>query len=517
MRPIRPICAALALIPASLGATERPLSAIEWLDQPFSSQVAPEAPAGLSEPPVTGAVITPEIDVQPLGAPSPDSVGLLPTATTGLPRHMWRASDARELRKAMERVSPRMLPAAQALIYTLLLAEADPPSGTGEDAAFLRTRIEALVRFGAVDPARALLERADPAKPDLFDLWLNLTLLSGDEHKPCSILKRQPSLSPDYAARIYCIARAGDWMTAALTFETASALGVLDAQQTALLGGFLDPETIPESPYAPPDGTPSPLVFRLYEANGSPLPTRNLPLVFAAADLRGLSGWRTELEAAERLSRSGALPASQLFGYYNDRSPAASGGIWDRVRSIQTFDRALFSRDAQRVAVTLPAAWEAMQDRGLAVPFAQHFTPALLQVDLPQEVQPLALRVSLLSPQYEAAALRFGALSGPEERLLRAVARGLMAEDIADVPASDPLTEAIMQGLVASGAAERHEPLLQDGKLGEAILDATTALGRVSHGNARAARDSLRTLRAVGLEDTARRAALQLLILGPAR
>ncbi len=508
----------MLVLSAPLGATERPLSAIDWLDRPFDTQVAPQAPITLNEPPVTGSAVVPDIVVQPLGAPTPDSVGLLPTATTGLPRDMWRASQTQDLLAALDRVSPDMLPAAQALIFTLLLAEADPPLGSGEDATFLRARVATLARFGAVDPARALLERADPARPELFDLWLNLTLLSGDEEKACNLLKGTPSLSSDYAERIYCIARAGDWMTAALTYETAAALGALDPTMEVLLGQFLDPETIPEDASAPSAATPTPLLFRLQEASGTPLPTRNLPLAFAAADLRGLAAWRAELEAAERLSRTGALPATRLFGLYTDRSPAASGGIWDRVRAVQAFDRALFSRDPARVAETLPPAWDAMKDHGLAVPFAQFFTPVLMQIDIPPEVRPTALRMSLLSPDYEAAALKFSALNNPEDRMLMAIARGMTPDEAAGSgPGQNAFTQAILEGLTTRGTSEEDRPKLQDGKLGETILETTITLGQASEGAPRDIRESLRTLRALGLEDTARRAALQLLILGPER
>lgn len=504
----------LALLSAPLGATERPLSAIDWLDRPGAAQIAAPPPATrLDEPPVANTATIPGVSVSPLGAATPDSVGLLPTATTGLPGSIWRASRQRDLIHAFDQVAPTTLPAVRALFYTLLLAEADPPADSGDTAEFLRARAQTLVRFGAVDPARALLERAGPARPELFDLWLDLTLLSGDEDKPCAILRSNPALSAEYGARIYCTARAGDWMTAALTYETAAALGAMQEPLTALLAQYLDPETIHGKPDQPPPATPTPLVFRLFEAIGAPLPTRNLPRAFAMADLRGLSGWKAELEAAERLARTGALPATRLFGLYTDRSPAASGGIWDRVRAVQAFDRALFSRDPERVTETLPAAWSTMRDHGLAIPFAQFFAPALMQVDVPPQVQRDALRIALLSPDYEAGAAQFSALSDPEDRMLMAVARGMATQQ----DAQGAWSATILQGLDGTDASDRHKPLLQSQKLGEAILQAATALGQASHGTAPDAREGLKTLRAVGLEDTARRAALQLLILGPAR
>ena len=56
----------------------------------------------------------------------------------------------------------------------------------------------------------------------------------------------------------------------------------------------------------------TPLLFRLHEAIGEPLPTGNLPRSYAVADLRDLAGWKPQLEAAERLAVTGALPANRL-------------------------------------------------------------------------------------------------------------------------------------------------------------------------------------------------------------
>lgn len=504
------VCSLSASLWAGIAFAQQPLSAIDWLDKPNSAPLAQPDTITIKEPPVTDTANIPGVQVTTLGEVQPDSVGLLPSATTGLPRNMWQASPSADLIAALNEVEPDTLPAMQALIYTLLLAEADAPPGTGSDAAFLKARVQTLVRFGAVDPARALIERAGPDRPELFDLWLSLSLLTGDEDKPCSVLRGAPSLSADYAARIFCTARAGDWDTAALTFETAVAIGAIDGRISDLLAQYLDPELIDTNPTLAPPQTPTPLVFRLYEAVGSPLPTRALPRAFANADLRGLNGWKAELEAAERLAQVGALPATRLLGLYTDRSPAASGGIWDRVSAVQDFDSALFSRDPARIAATLPPAWTAARTSGLAVPFAQLFAKPLMDIILPTTAARTAFDVALLSPDYEAAAQGFDTLTGPDVATLRAVARGQSAPE---EPRS-PFAQQILNGLSGARPTDRYAALLDSGKLGEAILMAATELGQAGPGSARDISDALTTLRAVGLEDTARRAALQLLILG---
>ncbi|WP_371223854.1 hypothetical protein [Roseovarius sp. 2305UL8-3] len=492
----------------SAADAQQPLSAIDWLDKQNSVPLAQPRLAPSEEPPVTTTADIPGVKVTPLGEAQPDSVGLLPTTTTGLPRSMWRASAARDVIAHLARADPDSLPAVQALIYTLLLAEADAPTALNGNAEFLKARVHTLVRFGAVDPARALLERAGPTRKGLFDLWLNLSLLTGDEDKACNLLRDEPGLSPDYAARIFCTARAGDWSTAALTYDTAVAIGTLDGQVATLLAEFLDPEMIDNGPQLAPPSEPTPLVFRLYEANGAPLPTIRLPRAFAMADLRGTSGWRSELEAAERLARTGALPATRLLGLYTDRSPAASGGIWDRVRAFQSFDKALFSRDPQKVADALPEAWTTAKERGLAVPFAQLFADGLMELDMPEDTKPLVYRIALLSPDYEIAPTRYPPKSG-FETLLAGLARGEPDGTLA----TTPLETAIVDGFSSTAASDPHAPLLEEGKLGEAILLAAIQLGEGRVGRERDVREGIATLRAVGLEDTARRAALQLLIL----
>lgn len=500
---------ALALGCASAAWAQQPLSAIDWLDRQATVPVA--RPLAPDEPPVTNSADIPGVEVTQLGKSHPDSVGLLPSASTGLPRSLWQASETSDLTALLKRADPEALPAIRALFYTLLLAEADAPLGTGADAAFLKARVHSLVRFGAVDPARALLERAGPDTPALFDTWLGLTLLSGDEDQACTMLRKRPALSSDYAARVYCTARAGDWNTAALTFETAHALGALEANEAELLAQFLDPELVGTSPQLAPPRTLSPLVFRLYEAVGAPLPTGGLPRAFAMTDLRGVSGWKAEIEAAERLTRTGALPATRLLGLYTERKPAASGGVWDRVAAIQAFDNALFRRDPAKVAETLPDAWQTARSQGLEVPFAQMFASALADLELPAELHDLAFRIALLSDAYESAAARFGPATR-RERLLAGLAQG--APDMTE--AQSPLERAIVAGFATGGAAPSHMPLLEAGKLGEAILTAGLQMGTGQPGSAPDITAAIATLRAVGLEDTARRAALQLLILGEA-
>ncbi|MEQ9258002.1 MAG: hypothetical protein RIG84_02770 [Roseovarius sp.] len=521
--------ALLALGGALLAVTapalaQEPLSAIDWLKSPAPITVAQpleqtigdtdgdgrvESDEGLRSvaPARPGGVTVPDVAVMPLGEAQADAVGLLPASTTGLPPTLWEASATDALAEALAELGGTPLPAVQALYYTLILAEAEPPSDVASNARFLIARVDALRSFGAVEPALALIERAGPRRPELFDSWMDLALLTGEEHEPCRALMEAPRLTGHYATRIFCLARAGDWQTAALTLETAAATGALSPHEEALLTAFLDPEAETTAATMAPPRHMSPLVFRLYEAVGTFLPTRTLPREYAVADLRGTMGWRAEIEAAERLAQTGALPANRLLGLYTQQRPAASGGVWERVRAMQEIDAAMESGEPQAVALALPRAWLAMKAQGLGVAFATLYGERLAAMDLPSQ-RDVAHEVALLSPAYERAAEALGPQTA-RLRFLEGLARGAPDGSLAETQGA----RAIAQGFAAREPGRGAAELLARGALGEAILQAARALDGQSATPGRAVSEALATLRLVGLEDMARRAALQMLLL----
>jgi len=489
-------------------AAQEPLSAIDWLDD--IDTVALPAPYGTfgSEPPAADAIDLPDIAVTPLDAARADAVGLLPGTTTGLPASLWQASPTPALIRRLDALPDMPLPAVQALYYTLLLAEADAPEDAGRAARFLSARIETLRRFGAVEPALALVERAGGTVPQLFDQWLDLSLLNGTEDRACAALREKPGLSNNLTARIFCIARAGDWTTAALIHHGATSLGALGDPDATLLALFLEPEMIETTaPPAAPEGLTA-LQFRLFEAVGAALSTRNLPRAFAMADLRGTAGWKAEIEAAERLARTGALAGTQLLGLYTARKPAASGGVWDRVAAVQALDTALTGNDAQAVADALPAAWSAAREMQLETVMADLFAERLMQMTLPDRVRALVLDIALLSPLYETAARDLTPVT-PRQRFAVGLAQGSPSADMATTPTEAAITD----GFARTGAAPEHQALLDQGRLGEAILSAATRLDARSNATREGLGAALSALRAFGLEETARRAALQILLL----
>lgn len=481
-------------------AQQAPLSAIEWLNQ--TPTVTLDMGLVPTEPPVSEGVFTPDVNVSTLDQNGHDAVGLLPSNVTGLPASLWSNSAANQLSKLVEDQRPDVLPAMQALLYTLLLAEADPPRDAGRANELLLARIDKLVEMGALEQAGALLERAGATTPALFARWFDVTLLMGLEETACHALIASPHLAPDYASRIFCTARSGDWRAAALTLDSAKALGLISEELDALLLRFLDPDLFESEPLLVAANAATPLKFRLYEAIGEGQTTTNLPRPYAHADLRSTAGWKAQLEAAERLARTAALHENRLLGIYTERAPAASGMIWDRVAALQAFDRAMTDHQVTAISDSLPQAWAAMREVHLEVPFARLYGTALLQLPLQGVTARLARDIALLSADYERAAH-----SG-----LRDFLAGLALGTPPRSP-TDPTHRAIADAFHGAGVPQELTTMLARGQLGEVILTAMALMNDGAAGDLTALTDALATLRAVGLEDTARRAALQVALL----
>ncbi|WP_424830771.1 hypothetical protein [Ruegeria sp.] len=504
--PIRTALLAIVLAGGAQAQSSEPLSVIDWLSSPPENLPS----TVLLEPPVTQTGLQPDVSVTPLEALSPP-LGLVSSSVTGLPVDLWRRSEPSRLAELIKRVRVKDSPAMQRLLFTLLLSEARRPADPDEPDALLMARLDRLMQLGAADPVQSLVQLAGPTDTqDRFKRWFDATLLTGDEDRSCTALIAQPHLSRDYAAQIFCKARRGDWTSAALTLEAAHALQVLPQEELDVLDRFLSPELFEDAAYLPQPDDPSPLTFRLFEAIGERLPTASLPRAYANADLRDVAGWKAQIEAAERLTRIGALTPNQLLGLYTERKPAASGAVWDRVAAIQRFDGALQPDNPEGVAKTLPKAWKQMRSVGLEVPFAELFAQRLSAVPLADpEAENLRWRILMLSELYEDAAL--DAPKGSDNNhFLAALAQG----DPGRARSPSPLADAIAEGFAwAAPVPPDIDALLQNEQLGEAVLEAMTLFAHGARGNLVDLTAAIAAFRRVGLEDTARRASLQLMIL----
>ncbi len=494
--------AAFLVLAAGPAIAQDPLSSIDWL-----SQEAVTVPS-IDESPAVSDATAPEINVTPLDRQSKDPVGLLPPDVTGLARNIWSSSREETLVDLIQLDRRESLPAIREFVKVLMLAEADPPLGAGAEGALFLARVDKLVELGAVEQAKSLIELATPDTAPVFQRWFDVSLLMGTEDAACRVMNDTPALAPNYIARVFCQARAGEWALAVLSLNTHRVLGDISPAENDILSRFLDPELFEGEPplTAPRDVTP--LLFRLHEAFGEPLVTSGLPLAFAHADLRGNNAWRAQLDAAERLARQDAVSENVLQKFYTARTPAASGGIWDRAAAIIRLDNAVTEGDATAVSRHLPAAWDAMKQARTEVPFAKLYSAALQDMDLTGEAREIAFRVGLLSPDYRSVADQLDDEDGFDPFLI-AIAKGRPQ----DVPVTAPRALAVQSAFSNATAPVELQYLVANGKTGEAMLRAVILFNEGFAGDARSLTDALALFRLVGLEDIARRASLQLMIL----
>lgn len=500
----------------------QPLSAIDWLSQPVTAPVetvvpkvvdpAPKKPK-INEAPVTKEGGLPQnVTVSVLGGPSPDAVGLLSPAQTGFPHALWGLGLTDEAAAALTRADPVGLPALQSLLITILLAEALPPADAGDEGRLLMARLDKLLALGALDQAQALLDAALPAAtPELFRRSFDVALLTGNEDRACQALVEAPDLSPTLPSRVFCMARAGDWATAALTLRTAEALETITEDEAALLSRFLDPDLFEEDEVPQPPTPVTPLIWRIYEAIGEPLPTATLPLAFAHADLSERAGWKSQVEAAERLARAGAISPNLLLGLFSQREPAASGGVWDRVDAFQRFDAALQDGDLTAVEQRLPLAFARMADAELEVPFATLFAEDLAKLKLSGDAARIAYDMGLLSPAFARLSNSLHAPDDLRGRFLTGLAQG----SVKGLTPPDSMARAIAPAFDGTEVALSEDAtlLLQQARVGEALLLAMSRIEEGLHGELKRLAEGLALMRKLGLEVTARRTALELLLL----
>lgn len=482
------------------------MSAIDWLSQSVNeSPVAAQPKTNVAESVVSG-----NIAVTTLGGIRKDSVGLLPPAVSGLPRDFWAGSSTETITRLIGALKTDSLPELLTLGERILLAELDAPDGAGNGATLLIARIDKLLDLGALEQAQALLERAGPDNAALFRRWFDVSLLSGHAEHACSAMQAAPGFAPTLEARIFCLARSGDWNAAALSLATGETLGFIAPADADLIARFLDPDLYEGEPDLPPPVPLTPLKFAMREAIAQPRPPGALPLAFAAVDLRRSAAWRSQLEAGERLVRSQAIDARILIEAYTARKPAASGGIWNRAAAIQALDLALLSSDGAAVARALPGAYAAMREVALEVPFAKYFDERLAALALPQTASGTALRVALLASNYETAPKRFDpATQTAANRFLLGLARG----NVHGLAPPGTLGEAIAAAFLRPMPEGELFDFLTQKRLGEAVLKAILMLKDEAFADPGDVQMALSTLRAVGLEEVARRTAIQLLLL----
>ena len=487
----------------ALAIENQPLSAIGWLSD---SVDLPDVDVQ-AEPDVPLATLPDEITVMPLDAPLPDRAGLRPASAHGLDAKLWGRSSSGDLARSLAglQIGSDAPPSLVKFLRDLLVLEFEPPIDAAVDNSFFLARVDKLLALGQLDLAERLIEAADNPGAQYFRRKFDVALLKGTETEACRQIEETPDLSPTYPARIFCLARLGEWDVAALTLGNAEALGILSEDEDQLLLHFLDPELFEGEPVPRPPRLPTPLLFRLYEAVGERIPTGDLPVAFAEADLSEVVGWQARLIAAERLTAARALPIEQLFTIFQERKPAASGGVFDRAAALQNFRKAIERGDVAGVEGTLPAAWRAAVAGGFEADYAGWVADRIDSMPLDDTAGHLAFEIGLLAGR-PGVAEQFASRG---DEFLLALAKG----DRTTGPGPDTLSRAVLRGLSAIGPGRAYQALIDDDRTGEALFRAIAQLQDGAAGNPDATAHSLALLNHIGLSDLARQIAVELVLM----
>jgi hypothetical protein len=511
---------AASLATAAPGAfAAEPRSAIPWLSESLAAAPTPDPPRPAPRVPAPddGIVVT------ALGDISQDAVGLVPPERSGFPPALWGPAPADAVRAAILGHPGEGVPAARGLFHRILIAEADPPAG-GSQGALLVARIDRLMQIGALEDAGALIERAGPDTPELFRRWFDIGILLDRTKAPCSALRDNPGLSPTLPARVFCLARGGDWNAAEITLTLGGEVGGLAEEQERMLAWFLDPVLFEGEPPPPVPEPLTPLDFFMREAVGLPRPPGPLPDAFLHLDLAEYAPVRFRINAGERLVGAGAVPAERLFEAYRAGEPAASGGVWERAAAVQDVDAALADGDTVAIGPALVAADVALTARGLRTALAEEYGAALAGLDagaLTEEAQAPLIELLLLAGETDAAAAAAGPEPTARHRVLLALAGagGASLGEAAETAGSDHERAALdgLQAIMPSDAREeRLAAMLRERRVGETLLAALDLVSAGTETDPQALRSAIYILRRAGLTADARRIALETLLLGEA-
>ena len=261
-----------------------PLSAVDWLSDILE---IPQASEGTGD--LTGVVIEP-VETTRLSDVQKDTVGLFPEQISGIPANFWGNSNPARLAGLIRNAPTSQLPEITALWRRIILAEINPPALSNTNDVLLLARLDNLLTVGDLDPAEALLKAADASNPQLFRRWFDVSILTQRADNACKRMVSTPNFAPTLHARVFCLARSGDWGAASVTLSTGKALGEISPQDALLLGMFLDPEAFNNEAPPPIPNKLTPLTFVMREALALPRPGQSLPMAFLHMDLQNKGG-----------------------------------------------------------------------------------------------------------------------------------------------------------------------------------------------------------------------------------
>lgn len=492
----------LLVLPVPVANAE-PLSAVDWLSDSLQQ---PQAVAPAHEP--LDGITTEAIETTVLSDVIKDTVGLLPAQVSGIPTDFWGDSTVEKLARLIRYAPHGQTPEITSLWRRIILAELNAPVASNSDNMLLLARIDNLLLAGDLNPAESLLKAADPNDPQLFRRWFDVSILTQRSDEACTRMIATPRFAPTMPARIFCLARTGDWGAAAISLSAARILGDVSKDEALLLGMFLDPEAFPEVSDIPSPKVMTPLTFVMREALGLPRPSQTLPLAFLHLDLQNKAGWKQRIIAAERLVREQALPVTSLLDIYLEGKASASGGVWQRVSAVQDLKNALDHDNQAVLSAALINADKTLAQENLRPVLAQWFGALLPNFSYEPTAQKIAFDLAALA-QVDPEKLKKIVPTAQASQYVLA----LLDAKTDVVPVGD-LQLSISNGLHGETDKTVLHQLVDNKQAGQAVLSALTLLQEIHNSDVGDIETALSVLAYAGFKDEALQIAVQILILG---
>jgi hypothetical protein len=269
------------------------------------------------------------IEVAPVDAIDPDSVGVLGPQDGGFAADLWRGTE----RAMAERLLPAIpgangSPAMHALARRLLLTQGVAPGGPGASASLLAIRVERLIALGdttgALDLARAAPSRA--GDEGVLRGELESLFYAGDTAAACARLRAQRRDATPYLQRAtaFCLAHDGDvaraTMLAGLMREQASDAADPFFDLIDALGGGAAPKLDARDP----TGLQLAMLRAAKAAPPSAAVASPNGAVLRALAFSADAPAETRLGAAERAYVSGMITEEDIIELYNTVGFAAA-------------------------------------------------------------------------------------------------------------------------------------------------------------------------------------------------
>lgn len=482
----------------------QPLAAIDWLTDPptgerhqalqHSDRSTSHANSALPVPVRTGG----------LSGYNINAAGLITAQTAQLPSDLWPPTQITQAAELLPRIPRLKSKEANLLLAALLMAENDTARMSDTVPLFM-ARIEKLVDLGALEAATTLVSLASAYEDSrLIRLALDIALIRGPAKQECARAITSNILvdEQDRLAEIYCEAMAQNWQQAEFLLITSEALGLLSEIDLELMWQFVDPA------YADTTRAPtvqidqlSPIRFQLIEGLGATPFLNEAPTPYQWSYLNGRTGWKLQIEAAEKLARASVVSGNALLEYYTARKPSASGGVWDRAAAVQRLDTAT----PPNRSTAFYEAYEVFNRTGDILLLAEIVYALDLGRDNNIANDPLWTELMILAHPQMVEADR---VAHPLPRISFAMA--LLSHDHEAAHAlqgTDPLVSAVWHAMSV--------PVTAQAPTGPKIAQALIELAKGENGDMYAVNKSLRHLRAMGLARYAARIAAQLTIMGP--